>query len=1245
MKTRIHPLFFVATLSLAGITFTQAADQYWNPSPLSDDWANSVWSATSGGGSLTTWTASNNAIFDQAGTYTATINAAQTATNLNIKAGTVTFAGTNTVSSTAITIDSGATLNTVGDRIAKSGTTSVTVNGTLDLTAGGFGGGRYIQLGGNGTVIGGFRHSGTASFSGNIQDVSPTVRAAILWNGGTGGTLTLSGNNTGMSGDVLMSIANSVIKLNSANAFSPSSHLRFSGSANSNLIELAAADFTPAWYTGSNAEGKGGVSWTGTNAGFYATGGDRNLTFVTTTGGTTAASLVWGSNGLTSSTVVLGAAASTHKITWTNDINLNAATRTINTTNGSAVVEAEISGVLSGTGASLLTKTGTGVLLLSNANTHAGGTTIAQSQGAINPLRISNGSALGTGSLTIGGGGGNDQSRLELTGGITVTNSVAAMTSRSNFLPSIINISGNNTMATNLSSGGGGSRITFQSDSDRLTLSGSVGVRSPIFTGSGDFLVSGNITSPATYRTLTKEGTGTLILSGASNTTETLTTITAGVLQIGNAGTSGTLGSAPVTNNASLVFNRSDSFSVSNAITGSGSLTKQGAGILSLGGTNDYSGGTSVTAGGLTFLNTSAKPASGTTTAVAGTTLGLGVSSEMGFFGSSDVNALFSGSLANVTNDVDSFVGIDTSAGDFDHTEAITSSTRGLNKLGTNTLTLSTANAYTGVTRLSAGTISVASLGDGGVSGNLGAATSDASNIVFAGGALQFSAASAASSNRGFTINTGGSATFNVSDAAGALTMTGSVPTTTGVLFKTGVGSLTLDPGAVSQSLGALSANGGELTLKSGTYATTAKDSTTSPNLSAYNIGAGARGGTLTIDGATLNVGGGSNLKIAATTGGSLNILSGTVTSNDLVIGHNGSGVATQSGGTVSVTNLYHQDSGAGSSFTLTGGELTARRIYNNTSSTADFTLNLNGGTLKSATDTANLIDNQNTGTQIAVLLGAGNTIIDTTASNASIVRPMGDMPSVAGAFTKAGTNTLTLTEANTYTGATTINGGTLTLSATGSIDNSAQIIVGDTGSSGAVLDVSAKTGGFTVGSTQTLSGIGTVDANDAGTLRTVTIEGTHAVGNSPGSQTIDGHLSYSGASSIFEWDLNATNGADPGAVPNNGSYDQVSVTGDLGGAGAVFKVVLGTNAFADAFWDTGKTWSDIFTVTGSATDLSTIFTTVKWFENTTEMTSLTAARGSFSVTGSTLTWTAVPEPTSALAGILLGFGLLRRRR
>ena len=41
----------------------------------------------------------------------------------------------------------------------------------------------------------------------------------------------------------------------------------------------------------------------------------------------------------------------------------------------------------------------------------------------------------------------------------------------------------------------------------------------------------------------------------------------------------------------------------------------------------------------------------------------------------------------------------------------------------------------------------------------------------------------------------------------------------------------------------------------------------------------------------------------------------------------------------------------------------------------------------------------------------------------------------------------------------------------------------------------------------------------------------------------------------------------------------------------------------------------------------------------------LVTGQGQFSFTSNTLNWTAVPEPTSALAGLLITAGLLRRRR
>ena len=77
------------------------------------------------------------------------------------------------------------------------------------------------------------------------------------------------------------------------------------------------------------------------------------------------------------------------------------------------------------------------------------------------------------------------------------------------------------------------------------------------------------------------------------------TTITNGPLQIGNAGTTGTLGLGPVTNYATLAFKHSDSVSVTNQISGTGILTQVGAGTVTLFGTNTYSGATTISAGEL----------------------------------------------------------------------------------------------------------------------------------------------------------------------------------------------------------------------------------------------------------------------------------------------------------------------------------------------------------------------------------------------------------------------------------------------------------------------------------------------------------------------------------------------------------------------------------------------------------------------------------------------------------------------
>ena len=94
---------------------------------------------------------------------------------------------------------------------------------------------------------------------------------------------------------------------------------------------------------------------------------------------------------------------------------------------------------------------------------------------------------------------------------------------------------------------------------------------------------------------LVKNGTGTEILTGA-NTYSGITTINGGTLQIGS-GATGSLGSGNVTDNAALVFNRSISVTVANSISGIGSLTQAGIGLLTLTGNNTYTGTTTINSG------------------------------------------------------------------------------------------------------------------------------------------------------------------------------------------------------------------------------------------------------------------------------------------------------------------------------------------------------------------------------------------------------------------------------------------------------------------------------------------------------------------------------------------------------------------------------------------------------------------------------------------------------------------------
>ncbi|MDY0145345.1 MAG: autotransporter-associated beta strand repeat-containing protein, partial [Kiritimatiellia bacterium] len=107
--------------------------------------------------------------------------------------------------------------------------------------------------------------------------------------------------------------------------------------------------------------------------------------------------------------------------------------------------------------------------------------------------------------------------------------------------------------------------------------------------------------------TFGKLGAGTLLLTGANTFTGPMTN-SAGTVQIGNNGTVGSL-TANIVNNAALVWNRSDNTTYGGVISGTGTLEKKGAGILTLSGASTYSGNTTVSAGTLLISGSAANSA------------------------------------------------------------------------------------------------------------------------------------------------------------------------------------------------------------------------------------------------------------------------------------------------------------------------------------------------------------------------------------------------------------------------------------------------------------------------------------------------------------------------------------------------------------------------------------------------------------------------------------------------------------
>ena len=271
-----------------------------------------------------------------------------------------------------------------------------------------------------------------------------------------------------------------------------------------------------------------------------------------------------------------------------------------------------------------------------------------------------------------------------------------------------------------------------------------------------------------------------------------------------------------------------------------------------------------------------------------------------------------------------------------------------------------------------------------------------------------------------------------------------------------------------------------------------------------------------------------------------------------------------------------------------------------------------------------------------------------TTAFSNSIDTPIFG----SGSLTKEDSGTLSLTNTNTYTGNTVINAGTLKLDGSGSIADSAKIVVGDTPGSTAVLDVSTMTGGFTAGSGQTLQGSGNIIGN-------VNVAGTLAPGNSIESLAITGNLTLANGAT-FEYEVNSTTlAADLQVVKGTGNVTLDSASGHkvyltLGNLGNPLTAFATGTTFSLINY-TGVVSGDFFFGAGAgAVELTGAEPFIaglnKWTIN------YIATEGGINFSGDQVgghfinitagALTAVPEPGSLLAlGLLVGSGAFLRSR
>lgn len=498
--------------------------------------------------------------------------------------------------------------------------------------------------------------------------------------------------------------------------------------------------------------------------------------------------------------------------------------------------------------------------------------------------------------------------------------------------------------------------------------------------------------------------------------------------------------------------------------------------------------------------------------------------------------------------------------------DGVFSGAGGLTKSGTGAsgrVVLRGANTYTGTTTVSTGTLQ---LGNGGTVGSL--STSSVITGV-AGATFVFNRSDKITAGVDFTSSpiAGG---MNLSQVGSGTVVLANTNSYTG---KTSIANGTLEISAAAQ----LGGNPGsfvsdQVTISNGGKLRTVGGSVTGLGNRGIVIGSGGgnfdiNGGamsfsnTVTGSGQTMTVTGANALTLTNTTGVASSVNWDFASNSDVRTffrGSNalGTGTVTVRNGNRLVSETTPPTGGqVGNAVTLeSGAGLSAR----SSAGAVEYTT----VTLPSS---GTVIFNRDDQVTAALTIASGKVLdgiltVDTSQQAANAVGDVtlsGNFSGASGGITKSGTGAsgrLILGGVNTYGGNTTIGTGTLALAATSSIVNSAAISV----ASGAAFDVSAVSGGFSLGAGQVLGGSGTVLGN-------VTSLGTIAPGSSPGTLTFTDDLSL-GSGSILSYELSGTN-----TVVGSGVNDLITLSGDLTLAGTINVTETDANSFLSA--DVGDSW------------------------------------------------------------------------